>query len=256
MLANCPNPISRIPRGTASCPIPENNFLRDLSSVYVVYTSGHVAMRPPRVSSGDCDDRASYAELLILDDERVMRHLQAGNTDAFAVIFKRYHRLVHVTALHILRDAAEAEDLTQSVFLEIYRRAGQFDSARGTLKVWLLQHAYSRSANRRNYLLVRQVYNKADVSAVDEGASLWSPGRLQLQETSRLATEALASLPDAQRQTIEMFFFEGLDFKEIARRRNEKFSNVRHHYYRGLERLRSYLENGSQAEGARPAIAH
>jgi RNA polymerase sigma-70 factor (ECF subfamily) len=213
-------------------------------------------MSLPRVGSGDCDDRASYAELLMLDDERVMRHLQAGNTDAFAVIFKRYHRLVHVTALHILRDAAEAEDLTQSVFLEIYRKAGQFDSARGTLKVWLLQYAYSRSANQRNYLLVRQVYNKADVSAVDEAASLWSPGRLPLQETSRLATEALASLPDAQRQTIEMFFFEGLDFKEIARRRNEKFSNVRHHYYRGLERLRSYLEDGSQAEGARPAIAH
>jgi RNA polymerase sigma-70 factor (ECF subfamily) len=99
------------------------------------------------------------------------------------------------------------------------------------------------------------LYNKAEVSAIDEAASLWSPGRLQLQEASRLATEALASLPDAQRQTIEMFFFEGLDFKEIARRRNEKFSNVRHHYYRGLQRLRSYLENDSQAEGARPAIA-
>src|SRR5882724_4561379 len=109
-------PIFGIPPEKASCPIPENNFLRDLSSVYVVYTSGHVAMCPPRVSSGDCDDRASYAELLMLDDERVMRHLQAGNTDAFAVIFKRYHRLVLVTALHILRDAAEAEDLTQSVY--------------------------------------------------------------------------------------------------------------------------------------------
>jgi len=185
-----------------------------------------------------------------------MRHLQAGNTDAFAVIFKRYHRLVHVTALHILRDAAEAEDLTQSVFLEIYRKAGQFDSARGTLKVWLLQYAYSRSTNRRNYLLVRHLYNKADVSAIDEAASFWSPSRLQLQESSRLATEALESLPEAQRQTIEMFFFEGLDFKEIARRRNEKFSNVRHHYYRGLQRLRWYLDNDSQAEGARPVIAH
>src|SRR6266566_7743803 len=194
-------------------------------------------------------NRIPYAELLSFGDERVMQELCDGNADAFAVIFKRYHRLVHVTALRILRDAAEAEDLTQSVFLEIYRKAGQFDSARGTLKVWLLQYAYSRSANRRNYLLVRQVYNKAEVSAIDEAASLWSPGRLQLQETSRLATEALASLPDAERQTIEMFFFEGLDFKEIARRRNEKFSNVRHHYYRGLQRLRSYLENDSQAEG-------
>src|SRR4029077_5381664 len=209
-------PISRIPSGTASCPIPENNFLRDLSSVHVVYTSRQVAMRLPRVSSGDCDDRASYAELLMLDDERVMRPLQAGNTDAFAVIFKRYHRLVHITALHILRDASEAEDLTQSVFLEIYRKAGQFDSRRGTLKVWLLQYAYSRSINRRNYLMVRHAYNEMEVDAIDEEGSLWSPLRLQFQESSRLATEALEALPDAQKQTIEMFFFEGLNLKEIA----------------------------------------
>src|SRR5690349_21266822 len=113
-------PIPCIPPGNACCPIPENNFLRDLSIICVVYTNRHEAMRAPTFISGDCDDRASYADLLMLDDEGVMRHLQAGNTDAFAVIFKRYHRLVHVTALHILRDAAEAEDLTQSVFLEIY----------------------------------------------------------------------------------------------------------------------------------------
>jgi len=200
------------------------------------------------MSPHDCHDRIPYTDLLALDDERVMQHLQKGNTDAFAVVFKRYHRLVHVTALHILRDAAEAEDVTQSVFLEIYRKAGQFDSARGTLKVWLLQYAYSRSTNRLNYLLVRHVYNKAEVSAIDEAEGLWSPTRLQSQETSRLTAEALETLSDAQRQTIKMFFFEGLDFKEIARRRNEKFSNVRHHYYRGLQRLRLYLEMTSKRE--------
>ena len=209
-----------------------------------------------RASSGDRDDRMSYADLSALDDQLLMRHLQSGNTDAFAVIFKRYHRLVHVTALRMLRDAAEAEDLTQSIFLEFYRKSGQFDAARGTLKVWLLQYAYSRGTNRRNYLLVRHLYNKADLSAIDQAASFWSPGRLQLQESCRLAAEALESLPEAQRQTIEMFFFQGLDFQEIARRRNEKFSNVRHHYYRGLQSLRSYLGGDSQTEGARPAIAH
>lgn len=213
-------------------------------------------MRFTRASSDEHHDRVSYADLGVLDDQFLMQHVQSGNTDAFAVIFKRYHRLVHVTALRILRDTAEAEDLTQSVFLEFYRNAGQFDPARGTLKVWLLQYAYSRSTNRRNYLLVRRLYNKADLSAIDEAASFWSPGRLQLQESSRLATEALESLPEAQRQTMEMFFFQGLDFQEIARRRNEKLSNVRHHYYRGLQSLRSYLESGSRAEGARPAIAH
>ena len=213
-------------------------------------------MRFIGASSGDRHDRMSYSDLGTLDDQILMVELQAGNADAFAVIFKRYHRLVHVTALRILRDAAEAEDLTQSVFLEFYRNAGQFDPVRGTLKVWLLQYAYSRSTNRRNYLLVRRLYNKVDLSVIDEGSSLWSPARLQMQESSRLATEALESLPESQRQTIEMFFFQGLDFQEIARRRNEKFSNVRHHYYRGLQSLRLYLENDSRTKEARPVVAH
>src|SRR6266404_6551478 len=116
-------------------------------------------------ASDDGSGHVPYNELMELGDERLMQELQAGNTDAFAIVFKRYHRLVHATALHILRDAHEAEDLTQSVFLEIYRRAGQFDARRGTLKVWLLQYAYSRSINRRNYLLVRHFYSRLEDDA-------------------------------------------------------------------------------------------
>jgi RNA polymerase sigma-70 factor, ECF subfamily len=183
-----------------------------------------------------------------------MQELQAGNTDAFAVIFKRYHRLIHVTALRILKDAGEAEDLTQTVFLEIYRQAGQFDPARGTLRVWLLQYAYSRSVNRRNYLSVRRVYNHSELTAADEAESLWSPARLQRQETVHLTSEVLAALPEEQRDTIRMFFFEGLTLKEIAERRKEKFSNIRHHYYRGLGRLRSCLETSARTEGATTSV--
>ncbi len=57
---------------------------------------------------------ANYSDLVSLSDAEVMAHLRCGNGDAFAVVFKRYHRLVHATALNILRDAAEAEDLTQN----------------------------------------------------------------------------------------------------------------------------------------------
>ena len=205
-------------------------------------------------SSGQFPDRVPYAELLKLPDERLMQEVITGNTDAFAVIFKRYHRLVHITALNILRDAGEAEDLTQTVFLEIYRRLGQFDPGRGTLKVWLLQYAYSRSMHRRNYLFVRQFHKQFEFNETEEKESLWSPTRLQFQESTRLAIEILSALPQAQRRTLEMFFFEGLTLKEIAQQTNESFSNVRHHYYRGLERLRVYLENGVQDEHARPSV--
>jgi RNA polymerase sigma-70 factor (ECF subfamily) len=72
----------------------------------------------------------SYAELAKLTDEGVMVRLQLGQHDALAVLFDRYHRLVMNIALRILRDTGEAEDLMQSVFLEIFRSAAQFDPAK------------------------------------------------------------------------------------------------------------------------------
>ena len=196
------------------------------------------------VVSGGSSDRISYSELLAFSDEQLAVETQAGNTDAFAVIFRRYHRLIHLVALRVLRDAGEAEDLTQTVFLEIYRKMGQFDPARGTLKVWLLQLTQCRSINRRNFLLVRQFHNQVELSVVEENKELWSPRRAPVQEANHVTKEVLSALPDAQRETIHLYFFEGLSLKEIAQRRKETFSNVRHHYYRGLERLRFYLENG------------
>src|ERR1700688_3081191 len=67
-----------------------------------------------------------YAELASMPDDIVMGYLQGGNNDALAVLFDRYHRLVLNVALRILRDRGEAEDLVQSVFLEIFRSAAQF----------------------------------------------------------------------------------------------------------------------------------
>jgi RNA polymerase sigma-70 factor (ECF subfamily) len=89
-----------------------------------------------------------------------MAHLQAGHADALAILFDRYHRLVLSIAMKILRDVGEAEDLMQSVFLEIYKSAAQFDPTRGTTKVWILQYAYHRGMNRRQHLNVRNFYKE------------------------------------------------------------------------------------------------
>src|SRR5258707_6691649 len=102
----------------------------------------------------------SYGELARLSDEALMLHLSAGHHDALAVLFDRYHRLVMNVALRILRDSNEAEDLMQSVFLEIFRSAAQFDAAKGTTKIWILQYAYHRSFNRRQYLNLRWRYER------------------------------------------------------------------------------------------------
>jgi RNA polymerase sigma-70 factor, ECF subfamily len=177
-----------------------------------------------------------------LSDEEVMHAVQQGDGDAFAVLFDRFHRLVLVTALRIVRDVSEAEEVTQNVFFEIYRIAEKFDSAKGSLKVWLLQYAYHRSMNRRNYLIVRQFYNRPELDEVldwEEGTQ--APPQLFSQEIVRVVKEALGTLNDVQKRTIEMVFFEGMTLRDVSEKTRQSLSNVRNHYYRGLERLRSCL---------------
>lgn len=188
--------------------------------------------------------RVAYARLAEFDDVALMRELQAGNDDALAVLFDRYHNAVLGVGLRVLRDRGEAEDILQHIFLEIVERVGQYDPARGTVLVWIMQYAYGRSINRRNYLLVRHFY--ANV-AMDE-MSEYEQGMLRLyteapQECSRFVREALALLNDEQRRTIELVHFEGLNLKDVALRTDQTFSNVRHHYYRGMAKLKDHLRS-------------
>ena len=76
----------------------------------------------------------TLAELKLLTDDQLMVQLKDGVNDALAVLFERYQRLVFSIALKIVRDRGEAEDVTQNVFLEIYRSVAQFDPAKGKLK--------------------------------------------------------------------------------------------------------------------------
>ncbi|MGH8515790.1 MAG: sigma factor, partial [Gammaproteobacteria bacterium] len=109
-----------------------------------------------------------YPGLACLSDDEVMAHLQAGADDALAVLFDRYHRLVHSIALRIVRDDGEAEDVTQIVFMDVFRAAARFDPSRGTTKVWLLQYAYHRALSRKRYLNVRRFYQlEEDEQAAD-----------------------------------------------------------------------------------------
>jgi RNA polymerase sigma-70 factor (ECF subfamily) len=190
-----------------------------------------------------------FADLARLSDETVMAHLQAGHADALAVIFDRYHRLVLSVAMKILRDVGEAEDLMQSVFLEIYKVVAQFDPAKGTTKGWLLQYAYHRGLNRRHHLNVRNFYQNSDIAEVPENLLVGEISMFTDQETRRLVKEALGTLNDAQSRVLKLAYFEGLSFPEIAERTGENLGNVRHHYYRGLTRLRTIVSQPAKAKG-------
>lgn len=184
----------------------------------------------------------SYAELVLMPDDVLMVQLKGGNGDALAVLFDRYHRLVMKIAIRILRDAGEAEDLMQSVFLEVLRSASQFDPARGTTKVWMLQCVYNRSFNRRQYLNLRGIYLRPEESVARENEpATGRSGALDTLESARAVKQALGHLNKPQRTALELAYYDGLTMHEIAERTGESLDSVRHHYYRGLEKLRSVL---------------
>ena len=173
-------------------------------------------------------------------DESLMASLRQRDHDALAELFRRYSRLVFSMGFRILQDAGETEEIVQDVFLYLYQRAGQFDQSKGTAKAWIVQVTHSRSLDRRDFLQRRNFYGGTDItdfadtlagtSDVERHVmSKWNLGQLEI---------ALRDLPDKQRRTLEMFFFDGLALKEIAQKLGESFENVRHHYYRGLQKLR------------------
>lgn len=183
----------------------------------------------------------AFADLAALPDDVVMTHLGGGHGDALAVLFDRYQDLVFHVAAKILRDLGEAEDVLQNVFLELYQVASRFDPSRGSTKTWIFQYAYHRSLNRRQQLASRKFYASTELSEVQHSLVNSSGSPLGEEETKRLVGQALNTLNSAQRQVLELAYFEGLSLKEIAAQTKQTFGNVRHHYYRGLHQMRLFL---------------
>ncbi len=197
----------------------------------------------------DREEKAlTFAQLSLLPDEAVMAHLRHRNGDALAVLFHRYQRLVFSIAIKVLRDVAEAEDTTQSVFLELYKSASSYDAARGSAKTWVLKFAYHLSLNRRRHLATRNRFAAEPVQELEDLVPLLSPGDLTYPEKKHLIEEALSQLNDRQRNVLQLAFFEGLTLKEIAECLDENVGNVRHHYYRGLDKLREQLSSSFQPQ--------
>lgn len=196
---------------------------------------------------------AVFEDLQGLPDEGLIDLLKAGCSEPIAILFARYRRLVFSISMKILRDVAEAEDVVQDIFLEIWEKAARFDSTRGTVKVWLIQYAYSRSLNRRREIALRQAkgngkngtaYREVEPSYVPDAVE-----KLTIEKQLDRITEAFQGLSLRQKEALQLVYFDGLSIKEVAERMRETVENVRHHYYRGLKRLREILAGVRTLDG-------
>jgi len=185
------------------------------------------------------EDRAPGQDATVADEEALNR-LKSQDKEALALLYERHAQLVLKIAFRVLRDAGEAEELMHTVFLHLYQKAELFDAAKGGGKAWIVQTAYHRALDRREYLEHRQFYSGTDSAQLADTVSGGS--NVEREVGARLDREqllkAIEELPENQRQTLTLYFFEGMELREISERFGESFINVRHHYYRGLEKLR------------------
>ena len=191
------------------------------------------------------------SQLRARSDEELCREFSKGDHEAFLVLFDRYWLDVFRLARAILRDRAEAEDLVQSLFLEVHTTLLRYDEQRGSFRTLLLRYAYTRAIDQRRHLESRRYYASVQIEELDEqllaGADLLTAG-LTLDEGARLIEKGLEQLDSKQRAAVTAYFFEGLSVNEIAEKLGESYGNTRHHLYRGLERMRKLFAPKEQKQ--------
>jgi RNA polymerase sigma-70 factor (ECF subfamily) len=178
-----------------------------------------------------------------LSDEMLISLLRAEDADALDVLFSRHSRLVYSIALRILRDVGEAEEVVQDCFLYVYRKALSFEPSRGSVRVWIIQVAYSRARDRKAHLTRRGFYLRTDIESDNLEGTLVGNADVEREIGAKVDFDrlqcAFEDLTEMQYETLKLFYFDGLELREISERLHEPLGNIRHHFYRGLERLRS-----------------
>ena len=184
-------------------------------------------------------------------DETLMARVCEEDKEALAFLFRRYARHVRGVAYRILRDASEADDLLQDIFLLIHSKCRSFDSSKGPVRFWILQMTYRRAISRRRYLNSRHFYTRIDLEDVanqlcgEDASSRKYEDSIEGTLGNGALDEMFEKLSEDQRQTFRLFFFEGHSLDEIASRLGQSRGNVKHHYFRGLEKLRKHFFGSS-----------
>lgn len=173
-------------------------------------------------------------------DEELLARVEKKDYDAVGVLFDRYARLFRGIAYRILGDRGEAEDMVQEIFLRLCQKSNTFDPAKGSARTWMVQFAYRRSFDRRSYLARRFFYGGTEIARLQNTLqeAIGLEERIAARLTGEQLRAAFEELTGKEATTLQLFFFEGCELREIAERLGDSLGNTRHYYYRGLERLR------------------
>jgi len=187
----------------------------------------------------------AHASVVHLSDEALVAQIARGDDAALGALYDRFGRVVYALALRMLRDSQLAEEATQEVFLAVWRAAGEYRASLGSARTWVLTIAHRRAVDR-----VRHEHRRVSANEpLDEVAEhqLGDPAESAEDEAwvvferERL-TRALGQIPDAEREVIELAYFDGYTQSELADRLGLPLGTVKRRTFTGLRRLRTLLE--------------
>ena len=189
-------------------------------------------------------EAAAAAERAHFDAE-LLRRMSRDDREAFAQLYDRFSRPLFATALRILGNSAEAEDIVQDVFLALWEKAADFDASRGSAFAWAVTLTRNRSIDRVRARKRRQeiltTATEEEAGTQPAGAGPDSADKLVAKEQAGAIRNAVASLPPEQQRAVELAFFSGLTQQEIAEQLREPLGTVKARIRRGLLRLRDIL---------------
>ena len=185
------------------------------------------------------------AEPSQIADNDLLQAVSRGDESALAALYDRYRLILFGLILRILHDRQEGEDVLQEVFFQVWRRANDFDPARGRAFTWLVTIARSRALDRLRMLSSRSRFVEADEQTVSDEVTDTAQ-ELVKSEEGQIVRQALAELPHEQRRALLLAYFEGLTQAEIAERLGDPLGTVKTRMRSGLIKLRELLRDRSR----------
>jgi RNA polymerase sigma factor (sigma-70 family) len=184
---------------------------------------------PDVVATGDRSDASIVADLV------------AGDHDALAELYRRYAGAVWAVARRVCGDRTLAEDVTQTVFVDLWRRPHRFDQTRGALRPWLVAQAHARAVDvvRSEAARQRRQERDAQLAAAPEPDV---EAAVHLADLSDGVRRAVGALPAEERDAIVLAYFGGHSYRETAALLGAPEGTVKSRIRRGLNGLRRALE--------------
>ena len=179
-------------------------------------------------------------------DTDLLHAIARGDESSLAALYDRYSAILLGLLLRILHDRPEAEDVLQEVLLQVWRRARDFDEARGRGFTWLVTLARSRAIDRLRSIDARTRAATAAGREVREETADATDDVLH-SEQRVVVQAALARLPEEQRRALWLAYYDGLTQSEIAARLNQPLGTIKTRMRSGLIKLRELLREQMQS---------